>query len=187
MAKAPTEIRSLAYNNQTVATVAQMRAHVVRLCEANGIEINYARHACADRGLREVWIRPVRSPHAYATALHEIGHILGRYQTASVSVLVAERWAWRWARRNALQWTPTMEQHAARGFKTYTDDQARHAKSYDDWKRRWKQRRGACPADRSAHIKSLARKTKRMDGFKSQESCWSVWPLSLNAASCSEV
>jgi hypothetical protein len=84
MAKTPSEIRSLACNNQTVATVAQMRAHVVRLCEANGIEINYARHACAERGLREIWIRPVRSPHAYATALHEIGHILGRYQTASV-------------------------------------------------------------------------------------------------------
>jgi hypothetical protein len=60
-------------------TVAQMRAHVVQLCEANGIEINYAQHASAsylsdrNRGAvlsPEIWIRSVRSPRAYAVALH---------------------------------------------------------------------------------------------------------------------
>ena len=50
-----------------VATVAQMRAHVVRVCKVNGIEINYGRHASADGKLREIWIRPIRSPRAYAT------------------------------------------------------------------------------------------------------------------------
>ena len=68
-------------------TVAQMRAHIRQLCEANGIEINFDRHASAsylsDRNhgavlAPEIWIRPVRSPRAYAVALHEIGHILGR-------------------------------------------------------------------------------------------------------------
>jgi len=43
-------------------TVAQMHAHVVRVCKVNGIEINYTREARADGRFREVWIRPVRSP-----------------------------------------------------------------------------------------------------------------------------
>ena len=66
MAKAPLEIKSLAHS-QPVATVAQMRAHVERVCEVNGIEINCGRHASADGKLCEIWIRPIRSPRAYAT------------------------------------------------------------------------------------------------------------------------
>jgi hypothetical protein len=106
-------------SNFSMPSVAQMRRHVERICKVNGIEINCARRvASADGWLREVWIRPIRSPCAYATALHEIGHILGRYQMKR-SVMVRERWAWQWARRNALQWTPAMEQHAARCLKSY--------------------------------------------------------------------
>jgi len=108
-------------------TVAQMRAHIWQLCEANGIMINYAQHASAsylsDRNhgavlAPEIWIRPVRSPRAYAVALHEIGHILGRYQR-SRATLVRERHAWDWARRNALQWTPEMRRHAAWCMESY--------------------------------------------------------------------
>jgi hypothetical protein len=99
-----------------------MRAHVVRICKANGIEINYGRHASADGRLREIWIRSVGSPRAYATALHEIGHILGRYQLSRATI-VRERHAWEWARRNALQWTPAMEQHAERCLKSYAAEQ----------------------------------------------------------------
>ena len=45
---------------------------------------------------------------SYATAMHEIGHILGRYQN-SRRVMVRESWAWVWARRNALMWTPATQ------------------------------------------------------------------------------
>src|SRR6516164_11855839 len=129
MAKAPLEIKSLAHG-QTVATIAQMRAHVERICKANGIEINYGRHASAsylsDRNhgavlAPEIWIRPVRSPRAYAVALHEMGHILGRHQR-SQAVLVRERWAWDWARRNALDWTPAMQRHADWCLESYKRD-----------------------------------------------------------------
>jgi hypothetical protein len=27
--------------------------------------------------------------------------------------MVRERWAWQWAQRNALRWTPAMAKHAA--------------------------------------------------------------------------
>ena len=87
MATTPTEIRSLA------PTVAQMRAHVERISKVNGIAINYGQPS-ASYEVREIWIRPIRSPLAYATALHEIGHILGRYQMR-FSGMVSERWAWR--------------------------------------------------------------------------------------------
>src|SRR6516165_12497804 len=66
----------------------------------------------------EIWIRPVRSPRAYAVALHEIGHILGRYQL-SRATLVRERHAWDWARRNGLRWTPEMRRHADRCLEHY--------------------------------------------------------------------
>ena len=108
-------------------TVAQMRAHIRQLCAANRIEINYGRHASAsylsDRNhgavlAPEIWIRPVRSPRAYAVALHEIGHILGRHQLSGVA-LTRERWAWDSARRNALQWTPAMERQARWCLESY--------------------------------------------------------------------
>ena len=78
-------------------TVAQMRAHIGHLCRSSGIEINYGIHPSASREVREVWLRPVRSDRAYASALHEIGHILGRYQHSRVE-LVCEQWAWAWRR-----------------------------------------------------------------------------------------
>jgi hypothetical protein len=104
-------------------TVAQMRSHIQQLCEANRIEINYDRHASASYRLREIWIRAVRSPRAYAVALHEIGHILGRYQLSDAT-LVRERHAWRWARRNALQWTPAMRRHADWCLDRYERDES---------------------------------------------------------------
>jgi predicted Zn-dependent protease len=45
-------------------------------------------------------------------ALHEIGHVLGRHQRSKRSV-VRERWAWRWARANALQWDHVQERYSA--------------------------------------------------------------------------
>jgi hypothetical protein len=99
------------------ATIARTRAHIRRLCETHAIEINYGQPS-ASYELREIWIRPVRSDRSYATALHEIGHVLGRHRLSRV-MLVRERWAWDWARRNALRWTPTMQRHARRCLRSY--------------------------------------------------------------------
>jgi hypothetical protein len=51
--------------------------------------------------------------------LHEIGHVLGRHQLSD-AVLTRERWAWDWAKRNALQWTPAMQRHSERWIESYT-------------------------------------------------------------------
>jgi hypothetical protein len=66
----------------------------------------------------EIQFAPIRSAISYATALHEIGHMRGRYQN-SRRELVRERWAWEWARRNALCWTPAMERDAVREMERY--------------------------------------------------------------------
>ena len=52
--------------------------------------------------IREILTAPIRSTISYATALHEIGHYLGRYQRRKYRTVTREAWAWEWARQNAL-------------------------------------------------------------------------------------
>jgi hypothetical protein len=100
--------------------VEAMHRHVVDLCEANDIWLHWLRHGDwnayaireADGGADEIMVPVIKSSISYATALHEIGHILGRHQSSRNS-MTRERWAWQWARKNALEWTPSMERHAA--------------------------------------------------------------------------
>ena len=92
-------------------TVAEMRAHVFELCKRHEICVNWCRRLSQSHALRmaeEIIIAPIRSTWSYVVALHEIGHVLGRHQDSS-RVMVRERWAWRWARQNALAWTPTID------------------------------------------------------------------------------
>jgi len=85
---------------------ADVRISRVReLHQANVLKDDYG-------NVLELWLPPVRSEVSYAVALHEIGHIKGRYQK-SVDMLVREQAAWQWARDNALVWTPQMERRAA--------------------------------------------------------------------------
>jgi hypothetical protein len=92
-----------------------MTAHVVEICARSRIRIRWIKgyRARALGEFFEIEIAAIRSAITYGTALHEIGHCLGRYQT-SRSVIVVERWAWEWARRNALVWTPGVERSAAK-------------------------------------------------------------------------
>jgi antirestriction protein ArdC len=92
-------------------SVESMRQHVIELCEQWDIVFHWhpdARKAWAIHAFEEISIPPIRSPITYATALHEIGHIRGHNQR-SHKKMVRERGAWRWARANALLWTPAME------------------------------------------------------------------------------
>ncbi|GLR77503.1 hypothetical protein TSO5_26130 [Azospirillum sp. TSO5] len=90
-------------------TVAQMAAHIAHLCETHEIVIEgHSRGGRAFRKERRVKIRPVKSAATYAVALHEVGHILGPWQ--SQTRLCSEAGAWMWAKEHALLWTPVMEQ-----------------------------------------------------------------------------
>lgn len=92
---------------------AEMRSHIYGLVERHDIITSTCRRPDRAWGSRELWevqIPPVRSAASYATALHEIGHLLGRHQD-SLRSMVRERAAWDWAKRNALVWTDRMETH----------------------------------------------------------------------------
>jgi len=113
-----------------------------------------------------IGIPPIRSAISCATALHEVGHVLGRFQL-SKSTLVRERAAWRWARRNALMWTPAVERcrlasrawyearvnrNARRRCRYYNDDDYRSAVLRRNliWKRRRQAYKLMAQADRFA-------------------------------------
>ena len=105
-----------------MVTVPAMQAHAERLCEEHDIvwrrHDSRSRRAYALPEFEEIHTPPIRGAVSYAVVMHEIGHVLGRYQR-SRSVLVREDWAWRWARRNALLWTPQMERCATRSLGWY--------------------------------------------------------------------
>jgi hypothetical protein len=99
-------------------TVYEMREHVLRLVEVHAIRrgwCKYPAQAWAVREFDEIEIAPIKSALSYAAALHEIGHIKGRFQ-ASQRSMVCERWAWRWAKKNALIWTRAMENYRLRSL-----------------------------------------------------------------------
>jgi hypothetical protein len=59
----------------------------------------------------EIHLPIIKSKFDYAGALHEFGHVNGSHQRSNNSA-VRERWAWRWARGNALVWTVEMDRYA---------------------------------------------------------------------------
>jgi hypothetical protein len=96
--------------------LATMQRHAEQLCREHDIVwFTHQRRPGDSYALKEceeINTAPIRGPLSYATVLHEIGHILGRHQQ-SKRTRVRERWAWKWARSNALVWTPAMERYAA--------------------------------------------------------------------------
>jgi len=107
----------------------EMALHVQQLCAENNIKVTYqSMHDAVPQywarpATREICIRPTKNTGYYVSALHELGHILGEYQ--SRSRLTAELWAWVWARQNALVWTETAERIMRQAMDTYgwTDKQ----------------------------------------------------------------
>jgi hypothetical protein len=74
-----------------------MREHAAWLCAHHQVawfhkHIHRCRRGWASREWPEIHTAPVRSAISYAIVLHEIGHIVGRYQK-SRDVLVREKWA----------------------------------------------------------------------------------------------
>jgi hypothetical protein len=107
-------------------TAKQMAAHVAAVCKENRIVIgSHSRGGRAWRVPRgaptdhrgRINIRPVKSAVTYAVALHEIGHVLGKWQ--SRPRLESEAGAWLWARENARCWTPRMDATMRKAMDSY--------------------------------------------------------------------
>jgi hypothetical protein len=110
-------------------SVAAMHEHVTALIDKHQIvhyQTRSTTRAWSLREAEEIHTPPVKTWKSYITALHEIGHLLGRHQL-SPHVMVRERWAWRWARQHALVWAPWMERYAEESLAWY----AARARSID--------------------------------------------------------
>jgi len=102
-------------------TVEEMSAHVMEICAARRIIVAWCDRPGRAIAMLDLWairIPPIRSVITYAAAMHEIGHLLGQYQQTEF-VMVAEQWAWVWARNNALIWTDRMEGFAGVALDSY--------------------------------------------------------------------
>lgn len=103
----------------------EMALHVQELCAEHNIGVTYQSldedspryYAIPDR--RIIRIRPTKNTGYYVSALHEIGHIVGQRQGATISTLTKELYAWIWARENALVWTDTAERIMRRAMDSY--------------------------------------------------------------------
>jgi len=96
-----------------------LRQHIYDICEGHDITVvdGSSYNARAWKKNREIRIRPVKTSNTYAVALHEIGHILGKWQ--SKPRLIAEAGAWLWARQHALEWNDQMESKLRKSLTSY--------------------------------------------------------------------
>lgn len=107
-------------NGELVSRI-DMALHIQDLCIEHSIavvfidEINYQ----AQRNPRKIKIRPTRNTGYYVSALHEIGHIVGDFQTEADTLNKQEFHAWRWAKENALTWTDTAERVMIQALQSY--------------------------------------------------------------------
>lgn len=97
---------------------AEYANHIRELCQQHGVTIgSHSSGGRAGRKFRIIWIRPVKSAITYATALHELGHILGPWQ--SQPRLFQEAGAWKWAMENAKVWTSVMHRDMVKCLTSY--------------------------------------------------------------------
>ena len=93
----------------------EMSLHVMELAARHKIRVSYQSldesepRYWARRNPREIQIRPTKNTGYYVSALHEIGHIVGKRQGDNITRLTQELYAWIWAKKNALVWTDTAE------------------------------------------------------------------------------
>jgi len=102
-----------------------MALHIQELCAEHGITVRYQSLSDSEPRYyarpsdRLIQIRPTKNTGYYVSALHELGHILGRFQSWEKSRLTRELWAWVWARQNALVWTETADRIMRQAMDSY--------------------------------------------------------------------
>jgi hypothetical protein len=128
--------------------VSELKAHIEQLLKKHAIGFEFIgpdetwSYSFADPECNKVYIPVIRSSISYAVALHEIGHIKGRFQSSknritkevrtwkighakgrflwSKNRITKEVWAWKRAEKNAMVWTPTMEKKKCECLRSYT-------------------------------------------------------------------
>jgi hypothetical protein len=143
--------------------VARGRAQVLAICREQGIRAEFcatpAINAYAFPTVNRVECAPIVTLESYASALHEVGHVLNQPPASAPRVRTTdgrrsvcvdgELLAWRWAVLHALDWTREMQAWLGDCLNTYrryaTPDQAVQIDAlssprayYHEWVRRWR-------------------------------------------------
>ena len=114
----------MSHSSESVKRI-DMALHVQQLCAENGITVTYQSmhdevpRYYAQPASRVICIRPTKNTGYYVSALHELGHIVGKRQSPKFSTLTRELHAWIWARETALVWTETAERIMRRAMDSY--------------------------------------------------------------------
>jgi hypothetical protein len=106
-----------------MTSAADLRQHFLKLCAEEEADIQWCDRSSkalsvTDGEFELILVPRIKSTVSYAVAMHELGHLKGRNQRSRHQI-VRERWAWDWARRNAMVWTPRMERYAAASMRWY--------------------------------------------------------------------
>ena len=102
-----------------------MALHIQELCAVNHISVSYQPLSAdipnyyANPRKKHIHIRPTKNTGFYVSALHEIGHILGKNQTYDNTVKEREIGAWIWAMFQAIVWTDTADRVMSRALSSY--------------------------------------------------------------------
>jgi hypothetical protein len=121
------------------ALIARMRRHIADLVERYDIHCQCCRNSTQARSSRLHWsirILRITDPVAYAVGLHEIGHLLGRYQDERNRTMTREVWAWKWAQATAFTWTAEMQEDKHSALEWYRP----RVRNFDRLNRIWLQR-----------------------------------------------
>ena len=112
--------------------IKNLDRHFRGLCKEHGVTVRRYRpelfpdHEGFDDGTlngvafhdeKLVYVPKIRSRKSYAIAMHELGHILGTWQSSTV--LIREAGAWKWMRENTLVWGRLEEKTMHEGMFNY--------------------------------------------------------------------
>lgn len=101
-----------------------MAIHFMELAGEKGITVKFTNEDAstayvAYRATRTIKTRPIRNTGFYVSALHEMGHLLGKRQCSAWSTLRSEWEAWVWAKDNAIIWTATADRVMRKALLSY--------------------------------------------------------------------
>ena len=114
----------MSHSSESVKRI-DMALHVQQLCAENNITVTYQSmhdevpRYYAQPASKLICIRPTKNTGYYVSALHELGHIVGKRQSPKFATLTRELYAWIWARETALVWTDTAERIMRRAMDSY--------------------------------------------------------------------
>ena len=102
--------------SQKAVSLDAMWDHIESLAAQHAVKIDtrvdQPADAWAHAVARVICITPLNSVIGYATALHELGHVVLEHIDPHPNRELEMQWeqaAWEWARSNAMVWTPAME------------------------------------------------------------------------------